>query len=122
MKTFPFFFVELVACGGTTIPTGDDAGSDAPPIIVQCNGYCPQSNGAKCSSDCDCYNKCIGAVCTDPVAPTVSCDANADAATCPSGEHCAAWGICEGASCTHDSDCPVEQTCISGECRAMGCI
>lgn len=131
MKSFPLFFVALVACGGTTIPTNDDAGkdasndaaADAPVPIPQCNGYCPQPNGSKCTSDCDCYNKCISGVCVDPVTPTVSCNASADASTtCPSGQQCAAWGVCEGASCANDTDCPVEQVCISGACHAMGCI
>jgi hypothetical protein len=122
MKDLGFLFVALavVACGGHTIPDGTDAGNDAAqPPIGQCHGYCPQPNGASCTSDCDCTNKCIGGVCSDPVAPSLSCD---DAGACPAGQKCGPFGGCEGAACSKTADCPIEQECISGACVTMGCI
>ena len=119
------------ACGGqTTSPTGEDAGVDASPDatgpIEHCNGYCPQSNGAVCQSDCDCFNKCLSgtdkpARCADPIAPTVACG-DSDGSTCPAGQQCDPFGTCEGAPCGSNDDCPTQQQCLSGACSVTGCI
>ena len=124
MNDFPFALLVglalVIGCGGHTVPDATDAGNDATGPIAQCHGYCPQPNGASCSSDCDCYNKCVGAVCADPIAPSTSC--SGDAATCPSGQKCGPFGECEGATCSTTADCPIEQQCISGACVTMACI
>ena len=116
-----FLFVLAIACGGQTVPgdAGSDAGPDVTGPIGECHGYCPQPNGASCSSDCDCYDKCIGGTCTDPVVTSASCD---DASACPAGQTCGPFGGCEGAACATTEDCPIEQQCQSGKCVVTPCI
>ena len=120
MKNLVILFAGLaLACGGHTIPDNADAGKDASGPTQECHGYCPQPNGAACTSDCDCQNKCIGGVCSDPIVTGVPCD---DAGACPAGQKCGAFGGCAGATCKTSVDCPIEQQCMSGACVAMGCI
>jgi len=110
MRFLLLSFIFVAACGGQTVaPEGTDAGHDAAPDIAldvapdgpiaQCNGYCPQPNGASCTSDCDCQNKCIGGICTNPTSPTVSCSNGDAGSTCPSGGKCGVFGTCEGTAC-----------------------
>ncbi|HEY1959861.1 MAG TPA: hypothetical protein VGH28_29840 [Polyangiaceae bacterium] len=129
MRLFASILVAAsIACGGQTAPTDSDAGSDAAPDVSapinECHGYCPQPNGSLCTSDCDCYDKCLGgtdkpARCGDPVAPTVPCD---EAGACPAGQTCGTFGGCEGMACGSTDDCPSQQTCMAGKCAIVGCI
>lgn len=114
----------ILACGGQTT-TGSDASADVvSEPIVSCHGYCPQPNGSTCASDCDCTNKCLTGKdtpgsCADPIVPAIQCG---DAAACPSGQTCGVFGVCEGASCSINNQCPPQQTCMTGACSAVGCL
>jgi hypothetical protein len=128
---FASVFALATACGGVVTTPGDagaDAGQDAPQQdanpTVQCNGYCPKPNGSQCSSDCDCYQKCLNGTdkppsCGDALAPTITCTGAAD---CPGGQTCGAFGECQGASCGTSDDCPAHQDCQAGACVVVGCI
>lgn len=114
----------VLGCGGQTVPSNQDAGNDAAAPINECHGYCPQPNGAPCTNDCDCTNKCLlgkdtPAKCADPIVPSIPCG---DAAACPSGQSCGPFGTCEGATCSANNECPVEQQCVASVCVAMGCL
>ncbi len=109
----------LLACGGHVAPS-NDAGPDVANPNNQCNGYCPKPNGSACTSDCDCYQKCLYGTCAAPIAPSVAC--GDDAAVCPSGQSCSVTGDCQGAACSTSDDCPVEQQCQAGHCAFFACF
>ncbi len=118
-----------IGCGGQTASGGADAAvdavadvadaADAGPINV-CHGYCPQPNGSACTSDCDCYEKCLGGTCAAPLAASIAC--GGDASVCPSGQHCGVMGTCEGSTCGVTTDCPIQQQCLNTVCTFFGCL
>ena len=117
------FLALVTACGGQTTTNGADAGADTGADvgpISECHGYCPQPNGSSCTSDCDCYEKCLGGTCAPPTATTITC--GDDAAACPLNQQCSVMGTCEGATCAATADCPVEQQCLNEVCTFFGCI
>ena len=114
----------LLACGGQTTTDSDASADVASEPIVECHGYCPQPNGSKCASDCDCYQKCLTGKdtppqCADPLVQGIPCG---DAASCPPNQKCGVFGYCEGATCATTNECPAQQTCMSGACVGVGCI
>jgi hypothetical protein len=93
----------------------------APPDAPTCHGSCPQPNGASCTSDCDCFNKCIAGACADAPHPAVHCTGGTG--TCPPGQTCnASLGACEGTSCTSNDDCPPQEQCTAAHCQFYGCL
>ena len=81
------------------------------------HGYCAGPNGENCanSGDCFCVNKSLNGTCADPLVPAIDCTKSA----CPAGQTCGG-GVCQGAKCADDDQCPPHQQCYLGACKSFG--